>query len=132
MPLARHQPGVPQVIGMAKHREARALEKSEAIEAIERTLAKIESEHREPDLWERTFLQQAVEMLYRGGYRAAAVDAVLALTPTNKRSEVGLKSDDLLGRCNIAVLRAALKEGAEQPLHDFMAFGPIVFACEVE
>jgi hypothetical protein len=56
------------------------------------------------------------------------VDAVLALTPTDKRSEVGLKSDDLLARCNVAALRAALKEGAEQPLHDFMAFGPIVFA----
>lgn len=113
---------------MTKHREARAVERSEAIEATERTLAKIESEHREPDLWERSFLQQALEMLYRGGYRAAAVDAVLALTPTDKRSVVGLKSDDLLGRCNIAALRAALKEGAEQPLHDFMAFGSIVFA----
>ena len=116
------------MIDMGKHREARALEKSGAIETIERTLARIESEHREPDLWERAFLQQAVEMLYRGGYRAAAVDAALALTPTNKRSEVGLKSDDIIDRCNIAVLRAALKEGAEQPLHDFMAFGPIVFA----
>lgn len=69
-----------------------------------------------------------MEWLYRGGYRAAAASAGLALTPTNKRSEVGLKTDDLLDRCNIALLRAALKEGAKQPLHDFAAFGPIAFA----
>jgi hypothetical protein len=119
---------LPQMIDMTKHREARALEKSEAIETIERTLERIENEHREADLWERVFLQQAVEWLYRGGYRAAAVNAALALTPVNKRSEVGLKSDDLLDRCDIALLRAALKEGVEQPLHDFTAFGPIVLA----
>lgn len=94
---------------MTKHREARGIEKSDAIAAIERALSIIESENREPAQWERAKLLQAVSWLYRGGYRIAEVEAALALTPKDKRSEDGLMSDEVLERCNIETLRTALK-----------------------
>lgn len=112
----------------AQHDAARLREKSEATAAIEHALSKIASEGREPDLWEREFLRQAIDWLFRGGYRIAAVDAALALTPLNQRApEANIQSDPLLDRCNIALLKAAFQEAAAQPLADFTTFGPIIF-----
>jgi hypothetical protein len=114
---------------MAAHRAERAREKTEAVAVIAHTLAKIEGEGREPDLWEREFMCQAVSWLYRGGYRIAAVNATLALTPEHQRSPViNIKPDPLVESCDIVLLRAAFQEAEAQPLADFPAFGPIVFA----
>jgi hypothetical protein len=111
-----------------EHNAERVQEKSEAMGTIEHVLLKIESEGREPDIWEREFLRQAIGWLFRGGYRSAAVNAALSLTPSNQRStEANIKPDPLLDRCDIALLRAAYQEAAAQPVTDFPAFGPIIF-----
>jgi hypothetical protein len=112
----------------ADHHSEREQERAEAVEAIELTLSAIEGQHREPDQWERAFLLQAVDWLFRGGYRLATVDAELALTPPNERSRASnIRPDATLDRCNISVLRAAFRDAAAQPVSDFPAFGPIVF-----
>ena len=112
----------------AEHHSERERERNEAVEAIEQALSAIEGQRREPDPWERAFLLQAVSWLFRGGYRIAAVDAELALTPPNERSRASnLRPDPLIDRCNMSVLRTAFQEAAGQPVSDFPAFGPIIF-----
>jgi len=112
----------------ADHHFERARERTEAIEAIERALSAIEGQRREPDQWERSFLLQAISWLFRGGYRIAAVDADLALTPPSERSRTpNLRPDPVIDRCDVPVLRAAFREAAAQPVSDFPAFGPIIF-----
>jgi hypothetical protein len=49
------------------HQTERAQEKATAVEAFERALERIEGQGREPDLWEREFLRQAIGWLDRGG-----------------------------------------------------------------
>ena len=109
------------------HHAERVQEQADAVEAIEHALATIESQSREPDLWEREFLRQAIGWLDRGGYRSAAVDAALALTPQNQRSPVpNIRPDPILDRCDIALLRRALQEVAAQPVREFTHLGPII------
>jgi hypothetical protein len=115
-------------MSMADHRSEREQEKTEAVEAIEHALATIEGQRREPDKWERLFLVQAIGWLFRGGYRLAAVDAELALTPVSERSRASsIRPDPFLDRCNVSLLRQAYQEAAAQPLTDFPAFGPVIF-----
>jgi hypothetical protein len=110
------------------HHSERERERTEAIEAIEHALSAIEGQRREPDQWERAFLLQAISWLFRGGYRIAAVDADLAMTPPTERSRTSnLRPDPVIDRCNISVLRTAFREAAAQPVSDFPAFGPIIF-----
>jgi hypothetical protein len=116
-------------MSMTDHRSEREQEKAEAAEAIERALTTIERQGREPDQWERAFLVQAISWLFRGGYRLAAVDAELALTPASERSRTpNLRPDPLLDRCNLGLLRQAYQETTVQPVTDFPAFGPIRFS----
>jgi hypothetical protein len=76
------------MIDMDAHRAERAQEKTEAVGVIAHALAKIEGTGREPDLWERELLRQAVSWLYRGGYQSATVAAAHALIPENQRWHV--------------------------------------------
>ena len=102
----------------------REQEKNEAVTAIEITLSTVEKEQREPDHWERAFLVQAIDMLFRGAYGLATVDAELALTPlTERSSKPNLPSDPLFER----LLREALREAEAEPLRTWPAFGPVVF-----
>jgi hypothetical protein len=106
----------------------RVEEKSDAIAAIEDALATISDAGREPDLWERTLLREAIGYLFRGGYRPAALMADLALTPQDQRSRrPNLKSDPILDRCDIALLVEALEVAKSEPLKDFPQLGPIQF-----
>jgi hypothetical protein len=110
------------------HHSEHEHEKGQAVEAIEQALSTIEERRREPDQWERTFLVQAISWLFRGGYRLAALDADLAMTPPSERSRASnLQPDPFLDRCNMSLLRAAFEEAAAEPVRDFPHFGPIVF-----
>jgi hypothetical protein len=110
------------------HHSEREQEKRQAVDAIEQALSTIEEQGPEPDQWERTFLVQAIGALFRGGYRLAAVDAELALTPPSERSRASnLRPDPFLDRCQMSVLRAAFREAVAEPVRDFPHFGPIVF-----
>ena len=103
-------------MSISDHRSEREQERAEAVAAIEYALVTIEGQHREPDQWERAFLVQAVSWLFRGGYRLAAVDAELALTPPSERSRASnLRPDPLLDRCTVSLLRQAYQEAAAQP-----------------
>jgi hypothetical protein len=52
-------------------------------------------------------LVQAISWLFRGGYRLAALDADLAMTPPSERSRASnLQPDPFLDRCNMSLLRA--------------------------
>jgi hypothetical protein len=113
------------------HRAERKQEMARAIAAIEHALSAVEADNGEPDRWERTFLAQAINCLYRAAYRLATVDAQLALTPPNEQSpaaDLNLPSDTFLDRCNLSVLRAALREAAAEPVRDHPTLGPIVLA----
>jgi hypothetical protein len=108
------------------HHAERVQEKTDAVKAIEGALSTIEGQHREPDLWEREFLSQAIGWLYRGSYRSAAVNARLALTLQNERV-ADIQPYPLLDRCDIAKLREALHESTAQPVREFPHLGPIHF-----
>lgn len=111
------------------HRSERQSEKAGAVEAIEGALTEIENHGRGPDVWERVFLIQAIGALFRGAYRLAAVDADLAMTPPNERSRrPNLQPDALVDRCDSSLLRAAFREAVAEPIRNFPALGPVVFA----
>jgi hypothetical protein len=105
----------------------RVREKVDTVEAIEHALSKIEGDGREPDPWERAFLLQAVNWLFRGGYRLATVNAELAMTPQHERSRTtNIEPDPMLDLCDIATLRSAFREGTAEPVREFPAFGRII------
>jgi hypothetical protein len=106
----------------------RKQERAQAVEAIEHAIATIERDGRDPDLWERVFLVQAIGMLFRGGYSLAAVDAQLVLTPVVERSpRPHLPSDPFYDRCTLPIVKAALAEALAEPVREFAQLGPIIF-----
>lgn len=116
------------MIEMEDHLRERAVDKARAVAAIEETIDIIAGNDREPDLWERFYLVEAIGALFRGGYGLAVVDAELALTPVAERSpRPHLLADPLYERCNLTTLKAALGEARAEPLRAFQHFGPIVF-----
>jgi hypothetical protein len=114
--------------GTDDHLREREQEKARAAQAIEGAIATIERDGRDPDLWERVFLAQAIAMLFRGGYTLAAVDAQLALTPVAERSpRPHLPSEPFYDRCDLPTLKAALGEALAEPVRAFAQLGPIIF-----
>jgi hypothetical protein len=116
------------MVDMDRHLLKRGEEKARAVAAIEGALKAIESEEREPDLWERVFLVQAVGALFRGIYSLGVVDAHLALTPMAERSrDAHLPDDPFFERYDLKTLRAALDEARAEPLRAHPHFGPVIF-----
>ena len=101
--------------------------KSDAVAAIEEALSTIEKS-REPDLWERVFLVEAISSIFRGAYGLARVNAAIAMTPPQDRVHLpGLPSDPIYDRCTVELIRKALDEAKAEPVRLFPHFGPIVF-----
>jgi hypothetical protein len=106
---------------------ARAAEKASAVEAIEYAMAAVEGQGREPDVWERECLVEAVGALFRGLYSLASVNAENALTPADRRSAFGLTEDDL-AHCDMSSLARAFAIAVAEPVRPSGHLGPIVFA----
>jgi hypothetical protein len=110
------------------HNQEQAARRLAAVAAIEDSISTIGGEDRAPDQWERVSLVSAISMLFRGAYTLALVEAGKALTPPNERSlSANLPTDPIYDRCDIALLRAALREAEAEPLRLWPHFGPIVF-----
>jgi hypothetical protein len=110
------------------HLREREAQKQGAVAAVEEALARIEQQEREPDQWERVFIAEAIGAVFRGNYGLACTDVALAMTPPSGRSPVPmLPEDPLYNRCNIALLRDALREAKAEPVRPYPHFGPIVF-----
>lgn len=110
------------------HLGKREAEKQDAVMAVEEALACVEQQHREPDQWERVFIAEAIGAIFRGGYALACTEVAIGMTPPDGRSAVPtLPQDPFYNRCNIALLRDALREAKAEPVRPYPHFGPIVF-----
>jgi hypothetical protein len=89
----------------------RETEKERAEAAILSVIEMIEGEGRQPDAWEH-----ALGDLFRGLYRLAQTDAVLARTPTGSRSPVPVRVDPAVEHLDLARLKAVLDEARLQPV----------------
>jgi hypothetical protein len=95
-------------------------EQTQAASDIERALAEIEAQGRQPDGWERASLAHAIDLLWRGGYTFASVLADLAMTPAAARSaRQNVSSDPLYDRCGLHTLKAAFEDARAQPLRAY-------------
>jgi hypothetical protein len=94
----------------------RETEKERAEAAILSVIEMIEGEGRQPDAWEKMCLVHALGDLFRGLYRLAQTDAVLARTPTGNRSPVPVRVDPAVEHLDLARLKAVLDEARLQPV----------------
>jgi hypothetical protein len=109
------------------HLRERKAEKQDAVTAVEEALARIEQQEREPDQWERVFIAEAIGAIFRGSYGLACTDVTVGMTPPDRRSAVPmLPRDPVYNRCNIALLRDALREAKAERVRPYPHFGPIV------
>jgi hypothetical protein len=109
------------------HLREREAEKQDAVTTVEEALAHIEQQEREPDQWERVFIAEAIGAIFRGSYGLACTDVAVGMTPPDGRSAVPmLPRDPLYNRCNIALLRDALREAKAEPVRPYPHFGSVV------
>ncbi len=110
------------------HIQKRTAEKDHATAEIAAVIAALEAEMRQPDLWERMCLVQAITQIFMGAYRLASSNAELARTPIEQRSSLTAAPEEpLLERCNLDLIKLALVEAEEEPVRRFPSFGPIAF-----
>ena len=115
-----------------RHLAERKQEKEEAVAAVEEFLAAIEGKAREPDRWERFHLVEAIGGIFRGAYSSGLAEVERAATPVERRgAPPEVPKDPLYDRCNIALLREALREAEAEPLRRYVHHGPIVFARDL-
>jgi hypothetical protein len=111
------------------HLREREVEKQDAIAALEKALASIEQDQREPDRWERFHLVEAIGAIFRGAYGSGQAELRRARTPPERRgTSPELPKDPLYDQCNIALLRDALREVKAEPVRRYVHHGPVVFA----
>jgi hypothetical protein len=107
---------------------AQAELRSRCIDAIRAAIAQIAAAGREPDLWERVHIVAAISMLFRGAYSLGGVDAENAMVLAEERSaRPNLPTDPFFDRCDLALLKAALREAEAEPVRDWPHCGPVVF-----
>jgi len=91
-------------------------EKAHAVADIERRITAIQSDGREPDLWERVYLLDAIRDLFHGAYGSARNLAARAATPPNDRNlTTTLPTDPNYTKANIASLRRYLAVAVAEP-----------------
>jgi hypothetical protein len=105
--------------------QRRSRERGDAVDAIERTLSKLENAGREPDPWEREALAEAIGAIFRGAYVLASVNAGLAAVEVYQRSPTH-SPDPAFGSFHLAVLRRAFDEARNQPIFPHAVLGPIL------
>lgn len=107
----------------------RTAEKEDAVACITGALDAIAAGQREPDLWERVHLSEAIGGTFRGLYRLALAGGLKAMTPAEQRSPAAsLPDDPLYDRFDLELLRRALDEARAEPVQPFGQFGPVTFA----
>jgi hypothetical protein len=81
-----------------------------AIQAIHGLIAKIEEEHREPDLCERHFFWAAIELLAAKRFIRVQAEIEYALEPPDKRGAAPPVSDSpILQRLPLAMMKKELE-----------------------
>jgi hypothetical protein len=99
-----------------------------AVKTIIDVLDSIRNGSRQPDLWERTHLVNAVSAAYRGAYKLAAFEAVIAQALPSERSPAAILPDEpVYHTADLDRIRSALAEVEAEPVKLWPEFGPIVF-----
>ena len=104
--------------------QTRNADKAQALGEIAAVLAMIDSEHRDPDPWERLCLLRAFSLIASGCYLLAVLEARDAsLTPARPMDEVA--AEPVLQRCDLLTLFEALKESMAEDARLYPHLGPM-------
>jgi hypothetical protein len=108
--------------------QERKAEKDSAVAAIEDAIAAIAAQDRQPDLWEKVALVEAISSVTRGAYRLAEAQAEQALVLPSQRSDVFNRPlEPLFDRCDLDLLKNALTFVDLEEVRELPFFGPIIF-----
>ena len=108
--------------------QERKAEKDSAVAAIEDAIAAIAAQDRQPDLWEKVALVEAIGSVTRGAYRLAEGQAEQALVLPSQRSDVFNRPlEPVFDRCDLDLLKKALTFVDLEEVREFPFFVPIIF-----
>ena len=103
--------------------QVRSADKAQALGEIAAVLARIDSEHRDPDTWERLCLLRAFSLVSAGCYLLAVAEARDAsLQPPRAMNEIA--SEPVIERCDLPTLFEALKEAMAEDARLYPHLGP--------
>ena len=104
--------------------QVRNADKAQALGEIAAVLAMIDSEHRDPDPWERLCLLRAFSLVSAGCYLVAATEARDAsLKPTRPLEEIS--AEPVIGRLDLLTLFEGLKEAMAEDARLYPHLGPM-------
>jgi hypothetical protein len=86
------------------------------------------AQDRQPDLWEKVALGEAIGSVTRGAYRLAEGQAEQAMVLPSQRSDVFNRPlEPAFDRCDLDLLKKALTYVDLEEVKEFPFFGPIIF-----